>query len=449
MADYYPLLVRALENIANPRPETRRKVYEKVQAALLTQLRSAQPPLSETDILRECQALDDAVLAVEQQYQAMYVESAPQTGYDALSAQPGYYADNPAGYVPPAPYDPPRYPGEPQAYPPEPQPYEPQPYYPPEQPAYADYPAAFPAADYPVGYPPPPGAEPERDTSKDIRPRIAVQPPREEITNRKRRMVVLSVAASLIVVVAILALFLRLTGHPFGFIKPVNVITGEVNSSTDIGGGTGSPLPGGLPPKSNERLGGPPVTETAETAPDAGDIEQRAFIVETLALPAPNDHKRTPGNIVWRLDNRKNSQGETESVIIGKAQFSEADLALDIQINKISDPSLPAALTMLFSFSGLSSPNARVVDTLHSSVFMMAGQDKPQMELQGAVNKLRTNRFVFALLTNPPDNIERFKRLSWFRIFIKYDTNQDAMIAFDKGPEGERIFEEALRNWQQ
>ena len=68
MADYQPLLQRAVEALSDRSPEMRRAVYERARTALLEQLRSLDPPLSDEDIGRERRALDDAIGRIEVGY---------------------------------------------------------------------------------------------------------------------------------------------------------------------------------------------------------------------------------------------------------------------------------------------------------------------------------------------------------------------------------------------
>jgi hypothetical protein len=65
MADYQPLIARAVEGLDNSTGEARRALYERARAALVSQLRSIEPPLSEADITRERLALEDAIRKVE------------------------------------------------------------------------------------------------------------------------------------------------------------------------------------------------------------------------------------------------------------------------------------------------------------------------------------------------------------------------------------------------
>ena len=65
MADYYPLITRAVVGLEKSTGEARRSLYERARNALVEQLRSVTPPLSETDITRERLALEEAIRKVE------------------------------------------------------------------------------------------------------------------------------------------------------------------------------------------------------------------------------------------------------------------------------------------------------------------------------------------------------------------------------------------------
>jgi hypothetical protein len=66
MADYYPLIARAIAGLDPSAPgEQRRALYERARAALIAQLRGVQPPLSESEITRERLSLEEAVRKVE------------------------------------------------------------------------------------------------------------------------------------------------------------------------------------------------------------------------------------------------------------------------------------------------------------------------------------------------------------------------------------------------
>ncbi len=66
MADYHSLLTRAVANLpSGGTPGTREAIYVRARNALIEQLRSLRPPLPESDIAREANALDAAIAKIE------------------------------------------------------------------------------------------------------------------------------------------------------------------------------------------------------------------------------------------------------------------------------------------------------------------------------------------------------------------------------------------------
>jgi hypothetical protein len=117
MADYYPLIARAVTGLEKSTGEARRALYERARVALVTQLRGVVPALSESDITRERLALEEAIRKVEG-------EAARRSRSDAPAPEP-------APPSPPPPPPPPR-PTPPTA---EPKPFMPGPSaYPPQSP---------------------------------------------------------------------------------------------------------------------------------------------------------------------------------------------------------------------------------------------------------------------------------------------------------------------------
>src|SRR5260370_9192807 len=66
MADYCPVIARGIAGLDPSAPgESRRALYERARAALIAQLRTVDPPLSESEITRERLSLEEAVRKVE------------------------------------------------------------------------------------------------------------------------------------------------------------------------------------------------------------------------------------------------------------------------------------------------------------------------------------------------------------------------------------------------
>src|SRR2546423_10898613 len=81
MADYYPLVAKAVAGLEKNTGEGRRMLYERARSALVAQLRGMNdPPLTEAEITRERLALEEAIRKVEAE--------AARRGRDAPRAEP-------------------------------------------------------------------------------------------------------------------------------------------------------------------------------------------------------------------------------------------------------------------------------------------------------------------------------------------------------------------------
>ena len=65
MADYHPLIARAVAGLEKNTGENRRALYERARTALVAQLRGVAPALDESEITRERLALEEAIRKVE------------------------------------------------------------------------------------------------------------------------------------------------------------------------------------------------------------------------------------------------------------------------------------------------------------------------------------------------------------------------------------------------
>src|ERR1700740_2161799 len=130
MADYYPLIARAVAGLDPSAPgESRRALYERARAALIAQLRGVQPPLSESEITRERLSLEEAVRKVESEA-AQRARDASRSAAGGASrasdairragargAEAAPTPSSPAGQQPPAPPPRPRPPAQPSSPP--------------------------------------------------------------------------------------------------------------------------------------------------------------------------------------------------------------------------------------------------------------------------------------------------------------------------------------------
>src|SRR3954452_11675836 len=101
MADYHPLIARAVAGLEKNSSETRRGVYDRARNALVAQLRAIQPPLEEGDITRERLELEEAIRKVESE--EAQKGAAPAPAAQTAAGAPRAAAPSPASNAPAPP----------------------------------------------------------------------------------------------------------------------------------------------------------------------------------------------------------------------------------------------------------------------------------------------------------------------------------------------------------
>jgi hypothetical protein len=109
MADYYPLIVKAVAGLEKSTGETRRALYDRARTALLAQLRGVEPALNDAEITRERLALEEAIRKVEAEVAFQRAPDTrrlreqpprPEPVEDQAQAQAQEFADTPIAYAP-------------------------------------------------------------------------------------------------------------------------------------------------------------------------------------------------------------------------------------------------------------------------------------------------------------------------------------------------------------
>ena len=99
MADYYPLIARAVTGLDKSTGEARRALYERARTALVTQLRGVEPALSEADITRERLALEEAIRKVEGEAARRPRQESAEAPANVVPPLPRF--DKPSSFAPP------------------------------------------------------------------------------------------------------------------------------------------------------------------------------------------------------------------------------------------------------------------------------------------------------------------------------------------------------------
>lgn len=391
MADYFPLLARALDTLPERNPDTRRVVYERARAALTAQLQSVQPPLGEAEIKRELDALDDAIGRAEAVYGAEPLPVAESAAAQAEAVTPD-----------------------------------------PVQPA-------------PIS--PPPAIR--RGGSRN-RPLIlagvlgAIMVPVAMVAWLWRDRPPAPVPETARVQTA--------TPAPSDT-KLADRIGGEPARPAERAPAPAAPRPD-LPPASRTQPSAPapgapaPSAPTPITQPDLA-VAQRAIVIEENAAD-PQQPKVSVGRALWRVDAVNAGQGKPlETVVRAMVEVPDAAMSLTILLRRNLDPAFPASHTIELTFA--SSDPARAVRDV-APPQLKTDETARGVPLAGLSVPVKENIFLIGLSDLKGDierNSELLLRRNWIDLPIRFASGQRAALSFEKGVSGERVMAEAFRQWGQ
>jgi hypothetical protein len=560
MADYYPLIARAIAGLDPNAPgESRRALYERARAALIAQLRSVQPPLSESEITRERLSLEEAVRKVESEAaqrarDASRAPAAASRAGDALrrvnprpiadaagpgGAQgpnqqgagqqapgqgpgqqgpgqqgPGQQGPNQQGQRPPRPAassrnERPQLGQEGQPAPDQPRsgrsargegppPLPGRPSAPPPLGGTPERPGASPRRGAENGnnqnagvrgfrdlaadaddlgraaaqasrsarktYANVPSPELDRikpgiddrdadseppysyDESVDEAERYGAGPaaPRSRLSGdatvqRKRRTGSMFPFKSAIAV----GIVLILVGAGILWGKPLlATVSGLFNKSSQVVEAPKDTAPASKP-KITDRVG-QPSTSAEQVAP----VAQRVVLYDED--PSDPKGKQYVGSVVWRTEPVKAS-GNQQADIAVRADIDVPDrkFKMTMSFRRNTDSSLPAShtaeLTFILppDFSGGGVANV-------PGILMKSNEQARGTPLAGLAVKVTDGFFLVGLSNVDADrarNIQLLKERSWFDLPLVYANQRRAIIAIEKGPPGERAFNDAFAAW--
>jgi soluble lytic murein transglycosylase-like protein len=399
MADYYPLIARAVEGLSEQTPETRRSVYERARTALIAQLRSLNPPLSEAEIQQESRSLDQAISRVEADY------TAPPAGFDADAFSNMLAEDSPS---------------QPQAG------------------------GGQPAAPVRGLRAPAPPADEDDGTAHAepavARPKIDSRPhPAMQNKARTRTVIFGSVLALVIAAIAAFAFLWR--DRPENLTPETPVAEAPQPAPVDNG-------------KINERVGG----QAPAAAPSSGQparqqetgVAQRAVFYEED--PAnPQTPKAQVGRVVWRLEDVNPGQGQPlERAVTANVEIPDAGVNMRMVLRRNLDTTLPASHTVELTFTTRAGDTGRVIRDVGLLQFKdeEAARGTP---VAGLPVPVRENLFLIGL-SNLQVDVERntllFVRRNWIDLPVRMASGQRAILSFEKGGSGGQILSDAFSQWQ-
>ena len=445
MADYLPLISRAVAGLEKNTGENRRVLYERARSALVNQLRGVDPPLEESDITRERLALEDAIRKVEaetvkrtwpdQDTNAPPRPAAPARDHGLRDLRETMNeADNLGGAAAQArrsardfyeavPGSQRRPPGESAGdYGDLDRPFEQRP--PVSEPDLVDE------------APPPPPYEPPEG-----RPRTPAYGEREEYQAPVRR----SSLGRVITVFLLLLVIAGLAGAGYWQRDRISsVVTGLRNTMVS------KPRQTAAPPtrtKIADRVG------ESETAPRSANAPAAAVAQKVVLYDEdPNNPqgKRSVGSAIWRTETVSPGQGlAPELAVRADIEIPDRHMRVTWSLRRNTDKALPASHTIEIQFTLPADFDQGGVGNV-PGLLMKSGEQERGVPLAGLAVKVTNGYFLVGLSAVDIDrqrNIQMLKERDWLDIPLVYTSGKRAILAVEKGAPGQRAFAEAFRAW--
>ena len=444
MADYHPLISRAVAGLDKNTGENRRVLYERARTALVNQLRSVEPPLNEGDITRERLALEEAIRKVEAEAAARKARPddegddrdslrdhglrsfrdtvAEAEGLGDAAAEANRSAR--ASFGAQAPREP--------------------------RPAFDDHaPAGHAPAEHASAehyFEPTEGEEPPLQPFEP--PQAELQHPQgehyedEQAHARPERsyMRFVKIAVILLVIVGI-------AGAAYSFRHPITSwVAGLTRSSPTQKPRDVAQQPAGRP-KISDRIG----ADNSDTANvPAAAVAQKVVLYDED--PSDPQGKRYVGSALWRTETVSPGSGlAPELAVRADVEIPERRMRMTWSLRRNTDKALPASHTIEVMFTlPADFPEGGIGNV--PGVLMKQNEQARGQPLAGLAVKVTNGYFLIGLSAVDVDlqrNIDLLKNRDWFDIPIVYGNGKRAILAVEKGTPGSRAFEEAFRAWGQ
>lgn len=429
MADYYPLISRAVSGLDKNTGENRRALYDRARVALVGQLRGVQPALEESDITRERLALEEAIRKVEAETAKRVRADTPEPeepslrdrglrdfretvaeaeGLGSVSAEAKRAAHATYEAMPVAP---PRI--EPHIS------TEPAPV---SEPALTD--EAPPATSRAA-----PSSRPTYDDG-------------DAYTRPARSYVGLVKVAVILLVVAGIAGAIYWQRHT------IETMVAQFRSQP-----AQKPKDAAQPavrPKIADRIGQSGTTSPNTANAPAAAVAQKVVLYDED--PSDPQGKRYVGSALWRTETISPGPGlAPELAIRADIEIPERKLRMTWSLRRNTDKALPASHTIEIMFTlPADFPEGGINNV--PGVLMKQNEQARGVPLAGLAVKVTNGYFLIGLSAVDVDvqrNIQLLKERDWFDIPLVYTSGKRAILAMEKGTPGTRAFEEAFRAWGQ
>jgi hypothetical protein len=199
--------------------------------------------------------------------------------------------------------------------------------------------------------------------------------------------------------------------------------------------------------KANDRLPQPqnqqtPAPQTMQ--PAAGS--NRAMLFEEN--PGSQQFTTINGTVSWRTETVNPGPGKSPELGIRiDIDIPDRKMQVVVTIRRNPDASLPATHYIEVQFTG----NDSFGGVAQVPVLRMKNNEAAQgIPLAGVSARVMQGFFLIGLSAAETDrdrNLQLMKSLSWLDIPFIYNNGRRAVIAFEKGPAGQKVMEEAFAAW--
>jgi hypothetical protein len=439
MTDYRPLLARAIAALDPNTGEARRAVYDRARTALVNQLRGMNPPLAEADITRQRLALEDAIRKVEGEATAA---PAPNAGAQTQS-RPN---------IPPPPRPAPQAPRSaplPTRTAPLPQPRtqtevrgeqaapmdEQEPFEPVQAP-----PSRDPRMQRNGGRPDPrEQSQPRQEPS--LRPRGA-RGRADYVRDDARR------ASRTRLVVFGIIFVLMLLASAVGYVHRDRILSLVAGN---LPGGQQEETPAPSPNKANDRVPQQqtqqqppaPLSPTQQQPVGAGN---RAILFEEN--PGTQQFTAINGTVTWRTETVSPGPGRSPELgVRAEVDIPERKMKVVFSVRRNPEGSSSASHYVEIQFSGSDGFGG----IAQVPVIRLKNNENAQgFPLAGISIRIVQGLFLIGLSAVDTDrdrNLQALRTQPWIDIPFVYDNGRRSVIAFEKGPAGEKAMAEAFAAW--
>ena len=428
MADYYPLIARAVSGLDKNTGENRLALYDRARVALVNQLRGVQPAREEPDITRERLALEEAIRKVE-------AETAKRVRADTAEPEEPSLRDRglrdfretvaeaeglgsasaEAKRAAHATYE---------AMPVEPSRIEPHIS---TEPAPVSEPTLTDEAP-----PPAPRAAPSSRPAYDD----------DDIYTRPARSYV-----GLIKVAVILLVVAGIAGAIYWQRHTIETMVAQFRSQPAQPKDATQPA---VRPKIADRIGQSGTASPNTANAPAAAVAQKVVLYDED--PSDPQGKRYVGSALWRTETISPGPGlAPELAIRADIEIPERKLRMTWSLRRNTDKALPASHTIEIMFTlPADFPEGGINNV--PGVLMKQNEQARGVPLAGLAVKVTNGYFLIGLSAVDVDvqrNIQLLKERDWFDIPLVYTSGKRAILAMEKGTPGTRAFEEAFRAWGQ